>query len=315
MTVVLENLSIRYGSLLAVDRVSVRFSKGVVGLLGRNGAGKSSILKALLGLVPPAGGSMRVLDLPPGASSARIREVIGYMPERDCYVSGLNGYETVAILGRLSGLPPREAARRAHEVLYLVGLEEQRYRPVAGYSTGMRQKVKLAASLVHDPAVVFLDEPTSGLDPDGRKEMLALVRQLGGDLGKSIILSTHILQDVEAVCSDVVLLDKGRVVASGGIRELTAGMDRVYHLDVEPPDLDLRRDGVLRFQKIGSGSHRVSLPEGRSVADLFACVRQAGGAVRRLQLHRLTLEDVFLSAVARGEAGAGLDGSGGGGTP
>src|SRR5215510_2566887 len=143
---------------------------------------------------------------------------------------GLNGFEMVSLLGGLSGLPERDAYRRAHEVLYLCGLEEQRYRPVSGYSTGMRQKVKLAQALVHDPQVLFLDEPTNGLDPGGRQEMLELVRQLSRELGKSVVLSTHILQDVEAICDAVVVLDGGRVVAQGPLRELTASKERSFKL-------------------------------------------------------------------------------------
>src|SRR5215510_3128345 len=215
MTVELTDVVIRYGRHTAVAGVSVTFPAGAVGLLGRNGAGKSSILKALLGLVRPASGRMRILDLPENAPPEEIRARVGYMPERDCHLPGLNGFEMVSLLGRLSGLPERDAYRRAHEVLYLCGLDEQRYRPVSGYSAGMRQKVKLASALVHDPQVLFLDEPTNGLDPGGRQEMLELVRQLSRELGKSVVLSTHILQDVEAICDAVVVLDGGRVVAQG----------------------------------------------------------------------------------------------------
>ena len=175
MSVQLENVTIRYGDHLAVDDLTVTFEQGSIGLLGRNGAGKSSVLKALLGLVRPAAGTMRFSDLPAEASDADIRAHVGYMPERDAHLPQATGFDMVSLLGMLSGLPRRDAWRRAHEVLYLVGLEEQRYRPVSGYSAGMRQKAKLAAALVHDPSVLFLDEPTNGLDPGGRNEMLELV--------------------------------------------------------------------------------------------------------------------------------------------
>ncbi len=215
MTVQLKNLTIRYGSHVAVEDVSVVFPPGAVGLLGSNGAGKSSILKALLGLVRPAAGSIRILDLPDDVSPTALRSRVGYMPERDGHLPGMTGFDMVSMLGRLSGMPARGAYRRAHEVLYLTGLEEQRYRPVSGYSMGMRQKVKLAQALVHDPAVLLLDEPTNGLDPGGREEMLSIVRLLAQDLGKSVILSTHIMSDVEAVCESVVVLEHGRVKAQG----------------------------------------------------------------------------------------------------
>ncbi|HLQ36214.1 MAG TPA: ABC transporter ATP-binding protein [Planctomycetota bacterium] len=301
MTVRLEALTIRYGMRTAVDDVTVEFPAGAVGLLGRNGAGKSSILKALLGLVRPSSGRMRILDLPEDATPAAIRARVGYMPERECHLPGLTGFEMVALLGRLSGLPERDSYRRAHEVLYLVGLEEQRYRPVSGYSAGMRQKAKLATALVHDPQVLFLDEPTNGLDPAGREEMLRLVRQLAGELGKSVVLSTHILQDVEAVCTAVVVLEGGKVVAQGPLAELTRTLDRVYHLQVEP--------ATLRLPAVGPGMQMVADGDGRWRAlaaatcrpvDVFALVHAAGGNVRSLVLHRRSLEEVFLGAV-RGE--------------
>jgi ABC-2 type transport system ATP-binding protein len=302
MTVALENLVIRYGQRTAVDSVSVTFPPGAVGLLGRNGAGKSSILKALLGLVRPAAGAMRILDLPADARPAEIRARVGYMPERDGHLPGLNGFEMVSLLGRLSGLPDRDAYRRAHEVLYLVGLEEQRYRPVSGYSAGMRQKVKLAQALVHDPQVLFLDEPTNGLDPGGRQEMLELVRQLSRELGKSVVLSTHILQDVEAVCDAVVVLEEGRVVAQGPLQELTRTSERVFLLQVEPRELDLpaRAGPDLVCHGEGDGRFRVQAAATATARDVFALVHGCGGEVRQLVLHRRSLEEVFLGAVQGG---------------
>jgi ABC-2 type transport system ATP-binding protein len=303
MTVQLDNVTIRYGQRVAVDGITVRFPPGAVGLLGRNGAGKSSVLKALLGLVRPASGTMRILDLPADAPPDEIRARVGYMPERDGHVPGLSGFEMVTLLGRLSGLGERDAWRRAHEVLYLVGLEEQRYRPVSGYSTGMRQKAKLAAALVHDPQVLFLDEPTNGLDPSGRTEMLELVRQLSRELGKSVVLSTHILQDVEAVCDSVVVLDKGRMVAEGSLTELTRSDDREFLLQVEPASLVLAAnvDG-LELAAAEPGQWRVQTRGSAGSREVFALVQAAGGVVRQLTQHRRSLEEVFLGAVAGGQA-------------
>src|SRR5690349_8654410 len=287
MTVVLQGLTIRYGSHVAVDQVDAEFVPGAVGLLGRNGAGKSSILRSLLGLVRPAAGRMRILDLPEDSSPAVIRSRIGYMPERECHVPGLNGYETVRLMGQLSGLPRADAARAAHEVLYLVQLDEQRYRPVSGYSAGMRQKIKLACALVHDPAVLFMDEPTNGLDPEGREEMLKLVRHLSRDLGKSVVLSTHILQDVEATCDAVVVLEKGRVVAQGRLADLTRSERNEFHLAVDPPSVELSADGSgIELENRGSGRWRALVPAERSAADLFRMVAGAGADVRQLALHR-----------------------------
>lgn len=302
MTVELQDVTIRYGERTAVEGLSVRFEPGAVGLLGRNGAGKSSILKALLGLVRPVHGTMRILDLPPGASAAAVRARVGYMPERDAYLPQLHGFDMVALLGTLSGMPQRDAWRRAHEVLYLVGLEEQRYRPVAGYSAGMRQKVKLAAALVHDPQVVFLDEPTNGLDPSGRDDMLRLVRQLCRDLGKSVVLSTHILQDVESVCDRVVVLDRGRIVTSGPLQELTVAQERRVLLAVEPRELAFAQalPPHLRCEALGGGRHAVWLRDGESSQPVFAAVAAAGGSVVEFAPQRRSLGDVFLAAVGGG---------------
>lgn len=310
MTVRLQNLTIRYGERVAVNDLTVAFEPGAVALLGRNGAGKSSVLKALLGLVRPTSGVMTFSQLPPGASPFQIRAHVGYMPERDAYLPQATGFEMVSMLGMQSGLSRRDAWRRAHEVLYLVGLEEQRYRAVAGYSAGMRQKAKLAAALVHDPQVLFLDEPTNGLDPSGRREMLELVRQLSRDLGKSIVFSTHILQDVEAVCDSAVLLERGRVVAQGALADLTRGGDREYRLRVESSSAErvvpaglpdaLAAAGTGRVEVDGDGSFSVWLADDAGTGPVFAAVAAHACHVRSLRLRRRTLEQVFLSAV-RGE--------------
>jgi ABC-2 type transport system ATP-binding protein len=298
MSVRLDNLTIRYGDRVAVADVSIEFPRGAVGLLGRNGAGKSSILKALLGLVPPAAGRMQFADLPPDAPPAAIRAHVGYMPERDAHLPQASGFEMVALLGMLNGMPDYHARRRAHEILYLVGLEEQRYRPVAAYSAGMRQKVKLAQALVHDPQILFLDEPTNGLDPAGRADMLRLVRQLQ-ELGKSIVFSTHILPDVEAVCEAAVVMENGRIVAAGSLQELTRGGHRQHTVAVEPDSAAIARSlGELgRVTPDTGGRYHVWLPDTMPTARLFAAVAAAGASVRSLVPHRRSLEDVFLQAV------------------
>lgn len=299
MTVQLDHLSIHYGTYVAVTDVTVTFEPGAVGLLGRNGAGKSSILKALLGLVRPTSGRMRILDLPEDADAAAVRARVGYMPERDAHLPQATGFEMVSLLGMLSGMPRRDAWRRAHEVLYLVGLEEQRYRSVSGYSAGMRQKVKLAAALVHDPQVLFLDEPTNGLDPSGREDMLRLVRQLSRELGKSVVLSTHILQDVEAVCDGVVVLDRGRVVAKGPLHELTRATERRVVFTVEPTDVDVcaAMPGSVKVRADGGGRYTAWLLDDEPTQPLFAAVQRAGGVVREFVPQRRSLEEVFLRAV------------------
>jgi ABC-2 type transport system ATP-binding protein len=299
MSVVLDRLTIRYGDRVAVADLSVEFPSGAVGLLGRNGAGKSSILKALLGLVQPSSGTMRIGDLPAGLAAAELQRHIGYMPERDAHLAACSGFEMVALLGRLGGLRRRDAWRRAHEVLYLVGLGEQRYRQVSGYSAGMRQKVKLAAALVHDPALLFLDEPTNGLDPAGRDDMLALVRQLTQELGKSVLLSTHILPDVEQVCSAAVVLEAGRVVARGSIAELTGGAPRRWLLAVDggPASVETLLAGVAEVVPARPGVVEVALRPGSRPEQLFERLRAGGAVVRSFVPQRRSLEEVFLAAV------------------
>ncbi|MBL8753470.1 MAG: ABC transporter ATP-binding protein [Planctomycetes bacterium] len=303
MTIAVRDLTIRYGDHVAVENLSLQFGEGAVGLLGRNGAGKSSVLKALLGLVRPTQGTIQFAGLPADASAADVRSHVGYMPERDAWLPEVSGFDMVATLGMLSGMPRRDAWRRAHEVLFLVGLEEQRYRLVSGYSTGMRQKAKLAAALVHDPDVLLLDEPTNGLDPGGRLEMLRLVRQIAAEFGKSIVFSTHILPDVESVCGAAVVLERGRVVASGPLAQLTRGGQRQHRLTIEPasPERDqvvfaaLARLGTATA--LGQGRFDLSLGAGVTHAEVFAAVAAAGTAVRGFSPHRQSLEDVFLSVV------------------
>src|SRR5579884_2459540 len=226
----LRNLSRWYGNFQALRDVSFQLAPGRIGLLGPNGAGKSTLLKILLGLLPPSSGGGRVLGHALGEDSAALRRAIGYMPEADALIPGLRGAEYVALAGELYGMPRREAQRRAHEVLTYLELEDARYRRVEEYSTGMKQRVKLAQALVHDPPMLLLDEPTSGLDPSGREAMLRLLLTLGRDHGKSILLSTHLLGDVERVCETVVILFAGKVRGQGGVRDLCARRHDRYRL-------------------------------------------------------------------------------------
>src|SRR6476646_3835182 len=229
----LTAVSRTFGAFTALDGITLSLPPGRIGLLGPNGAGKSTLLKILMGLLPPTAGVGRVLDQQLGGDGDsegnwRLRRLIGFMPEADALVPGLTGVEYVSLAGELYGMPRREAQRRAHEVLSYLELEEARYRRVEEYSTGMKQRAKLAQALVHDPPVLLLDEPTSGLDPAGRDAMLRLVVALGTDHGKSVILSTHLLADVEAVCERVVIIAGGRIRGQGTVAELCSRrMNRV----------------------------------------------------------------------------------------
>src|SRR5215207_9595692 len=231
--VVADHLTVRYGKNAALKDVSAVFPSGAVGLLGPNGAGKSTLLTSLMGFLVPEKGSMKVLGLDVATSPLEIRERIGYMPESDSHIPGMNAVSFVAYCGQLSGLPAVDAMQRAHEVLYYVGLGEARYRNIETYSTGIKQRIKLAQAIVHDPDLLFLDEPTNGMDPKGRDEMLELIRDLGHNKNVNLILSSHLLPDVEFTCDHVIVMDKGQVVAQGPIAELKGPGGRVFELRVK----------------------------------------------------------------------------------
>ncbi len=232
MTVLLQlrNLTHYYGEVCALENIDLNLEQGVVGLVGQNGAGKSTMMQILLGLIRPTRGSATVLGHEVRSAGIRLRGRVGYMPERDSIIRGLNGIEYVALAGELSGMARRQALRRSHETLSYLQMEDARYRKLDQYSVGMIQKLKLAATLVHDPDLLLLDEPTSGLDPDGRAAMLALIGALAVRPGKSLILSSHLLGDIEQVCSSAVILNQGRIVAAGTLDELRTKRQRCYHL-------------------------------------------------------------------------------------
>ena len=211
-------LTKRYGRVTALDAVDLAVPTGAIGLLGPNGAGKSTLLKILLGLTRPNAGSARVLGQDVVREGAALRARLGYMPEADALPSTATAADFVAHMAEMSGLPRRAARQRANDVLYQVGLDEERYRLIKGFSTGMKQRVKLAQAIVHDPELVFLDEPTNGLDPMGRDDMLGLIERINRQLGINVVLSSHILDDVERVCDYVVMLDGGKVVAAQPLR-------------------------------------------------------------------------------------------------
>src|SRR6186713_2697995 len=229
----LDGVTVIYGKNQALKNVSAKFAKGAVGLLGPNGAGKSTMLKSLLGFVKPNQGRMTVLDMNVAEAPLAIRARIGYMPESDSHIPGMNAVSFVAYCGQLSGLPAVDAMQRAHEVLYYVGLGEARYRNLETYSTGMKQRIKLAQAIVHDPDLLFLDEPTNGMDPKGRDEMLELVHDLAHNKGVNLILSSHLLPDVEYTCDHVIVLDKGTVATYGPITALKGSAGRVFELRIK----------------------------------------------------------------------------------
>jgi len=301
----LDGVTVAYGTQAALRDVTTVFVPGAVGLLGPNGAGKSTMIKALLGFVVPTQGRMRVLGLDVAQAPLEIRARVGYMPENDAHIPGMNAVSFVAYCAELSGLPRADAMQRAHEVLFYVGLGEARYRNVETYSTGMKQRIKLAQALVHDPDLLFLDEPTNGMDPRGRDEMLELVKDLAVNKGVNVIVSSHLLPDIEFTCRTVVVMDKGRVVAQGPIDSLKQPRGQVFELRVKTPGgpgpfIEMLRAAGLECNATDDDVMRVFVPGDAGAHAVFALAAAHQVQVRHLRPSVPTLEDVFAQAV--GEA-------------
>ncbi|MEV5237570.1 ABC transporter ATP-binding protein [Streptomyces cinnamoneus] len=291
-----ESLSKRFPRVTALDRLSVDITPGVTGLVGANGAGKSTLIKILLGLSPATEGRAEVLGLDVATRGAEIRERVGYMPEHDCLPPDVSATEFVVHMARMSGLPPTAARERTADTLRHVGLYEERYRPMGGYSTGMKQRVKLAQALVHDPQLVLLDEPTNGLDPVGRDEMLGLIRRVHTDFGISVLVTSHLLGELERTCDHVVVIDGGKLLRSSSTDEFT---QVTGSLAVEVTDSDAHPDGTAALVAALTGAGLVSRPAGRA-----ADGSPASGPVLLVDLIDEGTYDVVRDAVA--DLGLGL---------
>ncbi len=294
-----------YGRFRALDQVSLTVESGVTGLLGPNGAGKTTLIKVLLGLVKTSSGRGRLLNFELGSQYREIRAQVGYMPEDDCFLHGMTGIECVQFVAQLSRIPAVEALRRGHEILDFCGLAQERYRTVETYSTGMRQKLRFAQAIVHDPPVLILDEPTSGLDPEERVVMLNRIRVLARDHGKAVLICTHILPDVQSISDAVVILARGRVQVSERLTELSRPAK---------PSLEVRL--------LGSSERFVELIRARGVtidvrlndtlvlhgppdalaAQVWQSAAECGVGVRSITPSRNSLEEIFLKAVREGSA-------------
>ena len=288
-----RELTKTYGSLRALDRVSFEIDEGITGLLGSNGAGKSTSLKLFLGLIEPDGGSAEVLGEDP-RRSPEYRTRVGYAPEHDCLPRDVSAAEFLAYMARISGLPATAARLRASDVLRHVGLFEERYRSMGTYSTGMKQRVKLAQALVHDPLVAFLDEPTAGLDPLGRREMLELIRRVGGEFGISIVISTHLMGDVERACDSVVVLDAGRLLRTGRVSGFTEETETLEIELVEGADqvaAELRRRGLA--PRLDGRRLLLEDVSGHEYDVVRDTVVDVGALLYRLAPARHSLADVF----------------------
>jgi ABC-2 type transport system ATP-binding protein len=289
-----------YGAqVIALEGLDLDVPRAAVGLLGANGAGKSTLIKGLLGLLRPTSGSAAVLGMPVSTEAIEIRRRVGYLPESDCLPRDVTAADFVGHMAEISGLPSRAARQRANDVLYQVGLNEERYRLIREFSTGMKQRVKLAQAIVHDPELVFLDEPTNGMDPQGRDEMLNLIRRIHNELGITVVLSSHILGDVERTCDYVVMLDSGRLVIAGEIDNLRQ----------DSTDVLVRIDGNQRqfIQALGrrgveareNGLDIVVIRTGDEIFDIIRdTVVETGYVMRQLRPRERSLEDVYIQTVS-----------------
>lgn len=317
MLIKLEDLDVGYGQNAVLHDISLSFDQGVAGLLGPNGAGKSTLLKTLMGFLRPLGGNVTVFDLPIPENAMQVRSRVGYMPETESLIPGMSTVQFVAYMAQLSGLPREAAMERAHEVLQYVGLGEARYRNLETYSLGMKQRAKLAQAIVHDPALLLLDEPTNGMDPEGRNEMLELVKDLAQNKGMAIILCSHLLHDVENVADQIIVLGNGRVVSKEvrGTSILPVTDDSTGTTTMPQPVVYLVRlrdmhtsfiaaleEKGLEAAALDDGSIAVAFPSGEADTRLlFETAANCGTIIRRLEQRRESLEDIFKKAV--GELG------------
>ena len=315
--IALRDLTKRYPrGVVALDGLTLELEPGIIGLVGANGAGKSTLIKILLGLLPPTSGEATVMDLDVRTEGTTIRQFVGYMPEYDCLPPDTSATDFVTHMARMSGLPKAAARERTAEVLRHVGLYEERYRAIGGYSTGMKQRVKLAQALVHGPRLLLLDEPTNGLDPAGRDEMLALVRRTGTEFGIAVIVASHLLGEIERTCDFLVAIDAGRLLRAAPLGSLT---ERTGVLAVEVEEGADALAGAL----VGRGLQAVA--DGRTVLLAVAeegqydivrdSIADLGLALVRLEQRRQSLEDLFRDDVPATAARAASSGSAGPSAP
>ncbi len=296
----LEQVTKKYGRLVALEQVTLSIGKGVTGLLGPNGAGKTTLIKVLLGLVRISSGEGEVLGFPLKGNERKIRQRVGYMPEDDCYIAGLSGVELVQFMARLSGQAGIEGLRRAHEILDYCDIQQERYRDVATYSTGMRQKLKFAQAIVHDPPLLILDEPTAGLDPEERVAMLNRIRSLSTDAGKAVLISTHILPDVQAICDDVVIMVGGRVRVVEQLAVLSRPSSPMFSVRLAGPVERFREKVEEEGCELRSGREGALTIHGldEDAADqIWRWSRETGVPLRSMAPATNSLEDVFLQAI------------------
>lgn len=295
----LDSVTKTYGAVTALNNLSVNVPTGAIGLLGPNGSGKTTMIRTLLGLISVDRGTGSVLDMDFRTRQLDIRRMVGFAPEDECLFPRVVGVDFAAYAGELVGMKSKDAMQRAHEVLDYVGLGEARYRRVETYSTGMKQRLKLASAIVHDPQLLILDEPTNGMDPAGREDLIELSRDLAHNKGMSLIFSSHLLPDVEAVCDHVVVLGSGRLLAEGKIKELKQVHNLAFEMRLkgEPAAFSNRLNSMGCTTQIQDDLLLVRVPDGQSPQLIWRAAAEQHEQIRFLRPQRNTLEEVFLKAV------------------
>ena len=301
--IAIEGLEVRYGRNKALDNVTCSIDGGAVGLLGPNGAGKSTLIKTLLGFVKPKKGTVTIFGQSMPRDFLEVRQRLGYMPEKEVISPKVSAVNFLTYCGCLYGMTRVDAMERSHEILNYVGMDDNRYRHTETYSTGMLQRMKFAAALIHDPKILLLDEPTNGLDPDGRVTMLELIRNLPSDRDITILLSSHLLPDVEYVCDRVIMISKGRIVRDGTKGEITAvreGMFEVRVRDNKEGFIEALERGGMTVTQEQNGNLLLAKPPEVDIAAVYKAAREQHTHIRHMRPVRRSLEEAFMAAVGRG---------------
>ncbi len=296
----LDNLEVRLGSRTILQSLNGSLSGRAIGLLGPNGAGKSTLINTLLGFHAPSSGTARILGKDIRQHPRELRRVIGYMPESDSFIAGMSAVRFVKMMAEVSGLPPEEALERAHEAFYYVGLGEARYRSLGTYSLGMKQLAKLAQAIAHGPRLIFLDEPTNGLDPAARQRMIKLIREIRDTRDVHLIISSHLLRDVEECCEEVLILKDGRIAASCNLEEERRSNLNFIELEIfggEAAFSDAVAQLGCDYSELGHGRFKMILRQGVAVKDLYRIAADRDVQIRKLNYRHDSLEDIFLKAM------------------
>lgn len=296
----LDGLSVRFGERTVLKQLTGALRGRCIGLLGPNGSGKSTLLNTLLGFFPPAQGSARIFGKDIRAHSRELRALIGYMPESDAFISNMSGVRFVRYMAELSGLPPRHALERAHEALFYVGLGEVRYRKVGTYSLGMKQLIKLAQAIAHGPRLIFLDEPTNGLDPPARNRMIQVIREIKDASDIRVVISSHLLRDVDECCDEVIILRDGHIAGICNIEEERRTNRKFLELETHGEEnafADAIQQLGCECASFGKGRMKVVLPESIEVRELYRLAAARDVQIRRMNYRRDSLEDIFLKAM------------------